>query len=175
MVNQWIPCIEHGDIRWWKKISWKGIDWNNGFLYLCFNKLVEWLLWICTWVHSCLEVATFESRVAELKPCVPDLEMYISEQLQTHAVIAACVNNQNLWFTAQSGLTNLMLWLYLVMDDWHRVRWPDNFGGWYCRHAFFFAVFCLLLQRNMSWVQVGTSLPPQYTPSKTKFRLEFVS
>ena len=47
-------------------------------------------------MHSCLEVATFESRVAELKPCVPDLEMYISEQLQTHAVIAACVNNQNL-------------------------------------------------------------------------------
>ena len=37
----------------------------------------------------CLEVATFESRVAELKPCVPELEMYTSEQLQTHAVTAA--------------------------------------------------------------------------------------
>ena len=48
--------------------------------------------WICSWVHSCLEVATFESQVAELKPCLPDLEMYISEQLQTHAVTAAWVN-----------------------------------------------------------------------------------
>ena len=43
-------------------------------------------------MHSCLEVAAFESHVAELKPCVPDLEMYISEQLQTHAVTAAWVN-----------------------------------------------------------------------------------
>ena len=43
-------------------------------------------------VHGCTAVLTFESHVAELKPCVPDLEMYISEQLQTHAVTAAWVN-----------------------------------------------------------------------------------
>ena len=46
----------------------------------------------------CLEVATFESRVAELKPCIPDLEMYTSEQLQTHAVTAAWVNQSKSLF-----------------------------------------------------------------------------
>ena len=49
-------------------------------------------------MHSCLEVATFESRVAELKPCVHDLEMYTSEQLQSHAVIAAWVNQSKSLF-----------------------------------------------------------------------------
>ena len=39
----------------------------------------------------------------------------------------------------------------------------------------FIALFCLLLRRNMSKVQVGTPLLPRYTLSKTRFRLEFVS
>ena len=69
-------------------------------------------------MHSCLEVATFESRVAELKPCVPDLEMYASEQLQNHAVksvTAAWVNHawvnqsKSLFHWTGGGLTNLML------------------------------------------------------------------
>ena len=46
-------------------------------------------------MHSCLEVATFESRVAELKPCVPDLEMYSSEKLQNHAVKSVTADSVN--------------------------------------------------------------------------------
>ena len=57
-------------------------------------------------MHSCPEVATFESRVAELKPCVPDLEMYTSEQLQNHAVksvTAASVNQSKSLFHCTGG------------------------------------------------------------------------
>ena len=42
-------------------------------------------------VRGCTTDLKFESRAAELKLCIPDLEMYTSEQLQTHAVTAACV------------------------------------------------------------------------------------
>ena len=152
-MTLWLTSIEHGDIRWWKKISWKGIDWINGFLYLCFNKLVEWWLWICSWVHSCLEVATFESRVAELKPCVPDLEMYTSEQLQNHAVksvTAAWVNQSKSLFHCTGG-------------DW-LISCYDYIWSWMIEIRFvgltilvdgtvgtdFFRSICLLLQHNMS-------------------------
>ena len=59
-------------------------------------------------MHSYLEVATFESHVAELKPCVPDLEMYISGNSVKISQLLGLIN-QNLCFAAQSGLTNLML------------------------------------------------------------------
>ena len=46
MVNQWIPCIEYGDISFWKKISLKvstSISFESKFIK-CLNITFVWFL-----------------------------------------------------------------------------------------------------------------------------------
>ena len=153
---------------------WKGIDWINGFWYLCCNKLTEWRSWICSWAYSCLEVAAFESHVAELKQCVPDLEIYTSEQLQTHAVTAAWVNQ------SKSLLLHRVGWLiscYGYIWSWMidiRFIGLTILGGWNWRHALLWQyLFAIITQYELSESRNTTA--GTVHPSETKFSVRNLS